>query len=1714
MADGGVINLDKLKQVVDVETILDKRKLDAVLKTLETSLDGVNISKYFKGTDTLLNDLQDACQKFNRSMSDVDAQNLVNINNILKALKVDVASIIPGFSEISNVIAKAEQQSKGLKGVIRVQDFKNAFVALDQFKQYGIDIGEIFSKLGAQGDFSELTNQLEQALRKNERLKERIASLRDQLDEANQASGIDDLRNKLDHLTVDAEDVFNAFLKLHNIGQMDEFGDYDSSKFSEYFEAIRNGSMSAQEAITKFKAEYGYLIEDNFKNSNNAFGLEQLHNFENVLEKVLITVEKLREKMDTLPEDMKNVQSSKQTDQVLFDEDQLKSVLDLFGDIKDSLFSLRSVISDVGDGQEFSPLLQTIKEITGAVESLKKSVSKIGLNINIDAGEPDQKLLSNIEAKKQNLLNAYQSQFTAMKNFKVPGSIIAQGNIQNRDRVAALNKQILNFDGGASADNIDQRIAAYTKIIELMREASKLSYGRDVYADMDSSFKNALSSAKGQLTKAQNELANSNTLGSGVENLFGSKDLNQVVVQLSRIADKFEEIANAANDFKTKFADGINVTTSIEEIQKLTQRVQELETELSKIKAINPPTVQEPKKDAFHENATPVDLNANSSSIAIKEESDALEETAKNAKSAADAKTEFANANKKVEQSAESSASVIKNESDALKNIENIAPKTERFDEIIQKLGIAKDRAEQIEKIVENTQYSKADKKSYTSYDITYKNGYKETRGENSQTDRGNVLKSSGVEYDAKAEAAAAAKSAKEISDAFDEATKFNQQFDNSLAKTISQLKELSVPKGFESSFDELQDKVSALGHLLATGKLSPSEYDSQITSSIKDYNSSINSKAVETWKELNSAIKQYGDIMQRFAQGKLLHDDIEDADKLLTRIHELQESDILPADKLNDSKRMLDAIDRSFGNIAETVDKATRQKGKDYVENAKKRLTTAMAKYNYGDTSEANDYIKFLNINPFHNYQNLDGDMKTYNAEIERIVANLKASHESFASLEKDEDKAWAAADKVNDAINTTNALLKALEANIPEGFTGNFKNAKDEIEKLNKDLTSGKKTVAEYNSGVKSAFKGYTDPIDEAGKNVWKELSSDLQRYSQLQQRIANGKAYSTDAADAQTLLDRIHELQRSDVLPSDKLKESNEKLRQINQTVEDITKSIKMNTLDNVQDTIDKYRTFADNKNNKPADQDQSAKYKQALADLNKAIQALEDYKVTLSGVDKITEENESKIKELTGSIEKYANTVKSMSAAEKGSNEQSRMKEADKITKYLQQNTRLSKEAKKQLESYVNLLRSSDADVDVGKIHTEWLKVTDAERAAGREGKSFFDVVKEKAWYGAASAIGTYFGVNDFIRYGQQVASIVTDINSKIVDLAKVSEATSSQIYKDFNSYAEIAKDIGGTISDTIEATTAWAKNGYSIPDAKELARVSQLYKNIGDNIDIASANESLISTLKGFQLEADQAEHIIDVFNEVSNNEPISSSGIGTALQRSAASFNAANTSLEKSVALVTATNTVLQDEEKVGNMWKTVSARLRGADTELKAMGEDTEGMAESTSKLRDLIKGMTGFDIMKDKDTFKDIYDIIVGIGEQWDKLSDTNRAALLEKLAGKNQSNALAAALSNIDILKKSYDEAMNSDGSAMREQEKYQESIQYSIDQTKAKLEELANDALSSDFLKGLIDGGGKLIDILDILVDKLGIVKTAALGISAALSLNNVGELKLY
>ena len=187
-------------------------------------------------------------------------------------------------------------------------------------------------------------------------------------------------------------------------------------------------------------------------------------------------------------------------------------------------------------------------------------------------------------------------------------------------------------------------------------------------------------------------------------------------------------------------------------------------------------------------------------------------------------------------------------------------------------------------------------------------------------------------------------------------------------------------------------------------------------------------------------------------------------------------------------------------------------------------------------------------------------------------------------------------------------------------------------------------------------------------------------------------------------------------------------------------------------------------------------------------------------------------------------------------------------------------------------------------------------------------------------------------------------------------------------------------------------------------------------------------------------------------------------------------------------------------------LWTTLSARIRGASTELQELGEEEDEFTKDTSKLQALVKGMTGFDILEqDGQTFKDIYEIMIGIGEQWDKLTDIQRASLGEKLAGKRNANGFYAVMGNVERLKDIYGTAETSEGSAERAEAVFETSIQYSINKAKASLQELSYDFLDSGVLKGLIETGNAFLQILDQMIEKLGMIPTLMAAIGGARAL---------
>lgn len=177
--------------------------------------------------------------------------------------------------------------------------------------------------------------------------------------------------------------------------------------------------------------------------------------------------------------------------------------------------------------------------------------------------------------------------------------------------------------------------------------------------------------------------------------------------------------------------------------------------------------------------------------------------------------------------------------------------------------------------------------------------------------------------------------------------------------------------------------------------------------------------------------------------------------------------------------------------------------------------------------------------------------------------------------------------------------------------------------------------------------------------------------------------------------------------------------------------------------------------------------------------------------------------------------------------------------------------------------------------------------------------------------------------------------VREIDLALTELKKVTDETEKEYDQFLQTAAKTGARLGTTISAVTEATATFAKLGYSMEQATEMAESAIVYKNVGDNIaSTGDAADSIISTMKGFRLEASESMAIVDRFNEVGNKFAITSQGIGEALRLSASALSEGGNSLDESIGLITAANEVVNDPSSVGTALKTLTLRLRGSKTE------------------------------------------------------------------------------------------------------------------------------------------------------------------------------------
>lgn len=309
--------------------------------------------------------------------------------------------------------------------------------------------------------------------------------------------------------------------------------------------------------------------------------------------------------------------------------------------------------------------------------------------------------------------------------------------------------------------------------------------------------------------------------------------------------------------------------------------------------------------------------------------------------------------------------------------------------------------------------------------------------------------------------------------------------------------------------------------------------------------------------------------------------------------------------------------------------------------------------------------------------------------------------------------------------------------------------------------------------------------------------------------------------------------------------------------------------------------------------------------------------------------------------------------------------------------------------------------------------EFTKYTAAVRDADGSLRAMQGTTKRTETFFEASArkmkeISSYVTGMGLISRGMQEIrqgiTYVREIDSALTELKKVTDETEESYDRFLQTASKTAAKVGSTVKDVVSSTADWARLGYSMEDAANLAESTSVLMNVSEFTSIDNATSALISTMQAFGYAAKDSMHVVDVMNEIGNNYAVSSDGIATALQDSASSLMAANNSYQEAVALVAAANKVVQDPNSVGSALRTISLRLRGTSVdELESAGEDTTGVVTSKSKLRSKIKTLSGVDILTDTGAYKSTYEILLEISKVWDHMSDIDQAALLEIIAGK---------------------------------------------------------------------------------------------------------------
>ena len=265
------------------------------------------------------------------------------------------------------------------------------------------------------------------------------------------------------------------------------------------------------------------------------------------------------------------------------------------------------------------------------------------------------------------------------------------------------------------------------------------------------------------------------------------------------------------------------------------------------------------------------------------------------------------------------------------------------------------------------------------------------------------------------------------------------------------------------------------------------------------------------------------------------------------------------------------------------------------------------------------------------------------------------------------------------------------------------------------------------------------------------------------------------------------------------------------------------------------------------------------------------------------------------------------------------------------------------------------------------------------------------------------------------------------------------------------------------------------------------------------IDTSQTVDILQGVMEQFDLAENQLMHISDVMQTVSMSMPYDFANgvkeLSEGIQASGSVAKDAGYDLENYTALLgTLIAKTRQSGGELGRSLRTMFVRTTKASTTALANGEVTE---EDLSNAEKALRRV-GIEVRSDIDTFKNFDEIMGELYQKIDSLSDVDLSNIAYEVASTRQTNVFKMMIKAYGDYQKMAEQAYNAENVTLENQQKYAESLTGKMGELSAIWENIGNNAVSSNFLKGLADAG---IGVSS-LIEKIGLLKSVIASVGIA------------